>query len=329
MIVSFDTIMPLPNYKITKAILNSCSQISQLIGKSEGLRLLTPSPQLRKENSVKSIQGSLSIEGNALSIEQVSAIFDEKKVIGPAKDILEVQNAILAYQLTKKFIFSSLTSFLKAHKILMNGLIAHAGKWRQKGIGVVQGNRIVHLAPPASRVPFLMADLFNYLRLEKKPNLLLLSCVAHYEIEFIHPFPDGNGRMGRLWQHVMLTQHHPFFEFLPVESIIKKYQKAYYQALHQSDKAGESSRFIEFCLEAILESIEEMFATLKISPMSSTSRLELAKNHFQKRFFSRKDYLIFFKNLSTATASRDLLQGVQENLLQKKGEKVKTLYRYV
>lgn len=320
--------MSQPPYQLNENILNLCSHISQLLGKCEGLRLLTPSPQLRKENKIKSIQSSLAIEGNSLSLEQVTAIFDEKKVLGPAKDILEVQNAIQAYSQARQFTFHSTKSFLRAHQILLKDLVPDAGKWRQKGIGVFQEGQVLHMAPPASRVQFLMSDLFQYLKAQKKQNLLLLSSITHYEIEFIHPFSDGNGRMGRLWQHVILLNHHPFFEFLPIESIIKKHQAAYYEVLQKSDKAGECSAFIEFCLEAILESMEKMLSQFHASPINNTSRLELGKSHFKNRPFTRKDYLQFFKNLSTATASRDLLEGSEKKILKKEGEKAKTVYRY-
>ena len=183
----------------------------------------------------------------------------------------------------------------------------------------------VNAARALVAVSRLMGELFDYLKGQKK-NLLIVSSVFHYEAEFIHPFSDGNGRIGRLWHHALLVKHHPFFEFIPVESVIKQYQKEYYDSLHLSDVQGESTPFIEFCLKTLWESAHLFLEELKPEPLTTESRLERAREHFQKQTFSRKDYLRFFKTLSTATASRDLQQGVTQKALKKSGDKAQSTY---
>ncbi|MBI2083696.1 MAG: Fic family protein [Deltaproteobacteria bacterium] len=317
-----------PPYTLSSEIVNLCTEIGRLVGQYEGLKLPKPEPQLRRKNQIKTIQSSLSIEGNALSLEQVAAILENKQVIGPAKDILEAKNAVEVYNHVASYNPLSEKSFLKAHQQMMNGLILDAGKWRSKSVGVIQGKEVIHMGPQPSLVPQLMRDLFQYVQSSKKENFLVTSAVFHYEIEFIHPFSDGNGRMGRFWQHVFLVKRYPFFEFIPVESVIKNYQKEYYESLRISDKSGDSRFFIEFCLRSILESMNNFLLELKPEPLTPKTRLDLAKGHFQDRFFSRKDYRSFFKTMSTATASRDLNYGVEQKLLIRTGDKALARYQF-
>lgn len=321
--------MTKPPYQLSQEILDLCFEIGRLLGQYEGLKMPKPQPELRRTNRLRSIQSSLSIEGNRLSLGQVSALFENKKVVGPKKDILEVQNAIRVYDQVTEFNVLSERSFCKAHGGLMEGLIPEAGWWRTSGIGILKDGRVVHVAPNARMVPRLMTDLFDFLRSGKRSNYLILSSVFHYEVEFIHPFSDGNGRMGRLWQYALLIRYHPFFEFVPIESVIKKHQEKYYESLALSDKKGESTPFITFCLRSILESAREFLDELKPEPMTPDVRLESAKRQFGTQPFSRKDYLIFFKTLSTATASRDLSYGVGEKILKRSGEKALCTYKFI
>ncbi len=317
-----------PPYRLTPEILDLCLEIEKLVGRYEGLKILKPQPQLRRKNRIRSIQSSLAIEGNPLSYEQVSAIIDQKGVVGPKRDVLEVQNAVAAYDRAAEFNVFSEKSFLKAHAFLMKGLIPDAGKWRTGGMSVRDGSRIVHVAPGAAMVPRLMSELFQFLNEEKRTSPLVLSCVFHYEVEFIHPFSDGNGRIGRLWQHAMLMKRYPFLEFIPIESLIRKHQKEYYASLKASDQGEDSNAFITFCLPAIREAIEEFLDEVRPEPLTAESRLEMTKEHFKRDAFSRKDYLQFHKSLSTATASRDLQRGVENGLLARSGEKAKAIYRF-
>jgi len=315
-----------PPYDITGKIMKHIASISKNLGEIDANYLTKQSPQLRKQNRIQTIHSSLQIEGNTLSEEHVTALLEDKKVIGPEKDILEVKNAIKVYNQLNNFKISSDKSFLKAHQILMNELVPEAGKYRKQSVGIAKGNKIEHVAPPYENVPFLMKDLFNYL---KNPDELTLikSCVFHYEMEFIHPFIDGNGRMGRLWQTLILMQEFPVFEFLPFETMIQKTQTNYYKALAESDKIGKSTPFIEYMLDVIDLSLKQLL-NYNNRILKDTDRLEYFLS-ITATEFSRKDYMNVFKDISSATASRDLKKGVELKLLKKSGEQNKTVYRAI
>ncbi len=312
-----------PPYDITANILNLISYISIKLGEVNANYLNKQSPQLRKQNKIKTIHASLQIEGNSLTEDQVTAIIENKRVIGPKKDILEVQNAIKVYDSIDQFKPKSSKSFLSAHKLLMTGLIENAGKYRNAGVGIVHGTKVAHIAPPYYNVPSLMNNLFEYL---KKSNELTLikSCVFHYEMEFIHPFLDGNGRMGRLWQTLILQNEYPVFEFLPFETLISASQKEYYKALAISDISGKSTIFIEYMLGVLDRSLEELL-NYNNRTLTDIQRLSYFIQLGNKEF-SRKDYMAIFKDISTATASRDLLKGVENNMIKKLGSMNKTKY---
>ncbi|MBF0494763.1 MAG: Fic family protein [Candidatus Omnitrophica bacterium] len=318
-----------PPYEITSKVLNLCVDISRQVGKCDGVKFSRPSPELRRHNRIRSIQSSLAIEGNTLSESQITDILNGKRIIGPAKDIVEVKNAIKAYDKLKEYDVYSLKSFLGAHEILMNGLMKDSGKFRSQGVGVVQGKKIIHMAPKHPMVFGLMKELFSYLKKETDVHLLIRSSVFHYEMEFIHPFSDGNGRMGRLWQTAIICKFHPVFEFIPVEALIKKRQREYYKTLEMSNKRGNSTVFIEFMLEAIKEAIEEFVGEIKGIVDTPRTRLDRAKQYFGAKEFSRIDYLKFHKTVSAPTASRDLLLGVKEKVLSKTGKKALTKYVFI
>lgn len=317
-----------PPYTLTENMLRLCAEITQLLGRLEGLHISKPEPKLRKSNRVRTIQASLAIEGNTLALEQVSAILDGKKVLGPAREILEVKNAIKAYDRISEFKPHSVKSLKEAHGLLMNGLVADAGKWRSGNVGVFQGLKIAHAAPQAKRVAELMDQLFAFLMSEKQTHPLIVSAIFHYELEFIHPFSDGNGRIGRLWQTTLLAKFHPVFEFTPLESIVRERQEVYYRSLGLADKAGEATPFIEFSLETIFEALAGLSDSVRPESLSAEDRLAIARSQFQKRSFTRKDYLTLFKAMSTATSSRDLSYGVKTRVLVKSGEKALTSYRF-
>lgn len=315
-----------PPYDITPDILNLIASVSEKLGEVNAVHLDKPSTKLRRENRIKTVQSSLAIEGNSLTVEQVTAIFNDKKVIAPGKDILEVKNAIELYDRLDEFDPFSFSSFLNAHSLLMKGLIEDPGKLRGGSVGVVKGSEVLHLAPPGDRVHYLVSDLFRYLKSDRD-GILLKSCVFHYEIEFIHPFKDGNGRMGRFWQTAILRSKYPVFEFLPVESIIKEKQQQYYDILSACDKEGKSTRFIEFMLRIIDSELERILSN-ETKVMSSGDRLSAAKQKFGEKEFSRKEYLRLFKNISPATASRDLKSGSESGLLLKKGDMNRAVYSF-
>jgi Fic family protein len=246
-----------PPYTITGKILKLIASISERIGEVKSAHLHKPPTELRKKNRIKTIHSSLEIEGNTLTVEQITALVENRRVIGAEKDILEVKNAILVYDYLDKLNPYSFNSFCEAHKILMTGLIDSAGRLRNKPVGIVKGSEVTHIAPQSDMLKPLMNDLFNYLKSDDD-IYLIKSCVFHYEMEFIHPFIDGNGRMGRLWQTLILKDAHAVFEYLPVESLIKERQERYYEVLGESDNRGESTLFIEFMLEIILDSLEDL-----------------------------------------------------------------------
>ena len=312
-----------PPYDITPKILKLISSISEKIGEVNANYLTKQSPQLRKQNRIKTIHSSLRIEGNTLTEEQITALIENKRVIGPEKDVLEVLNAIKVYEKLDSYKFSSDKSFLKAHLELMNGLIESAGKYRKQAVGIVKGTIVEHVAPPFENVPHLMKDLFEYLK-DSDELTLIKSCVFHYEMEFIHPFLDGNGRMGRLWQTLILMTEYPVFEFLPFETLISKTQDEYYKSLALSDKSGKSTYFIEYMLGVIEKSLESLL-NYNNRVLKDVDRLEYFLNLGIKEF-NRKDYMNVFKDLSSATASRDLKKGMEMNMFESVGNLNKTKY---
>lgn len=313
-----------PPYEITPEILRLITCISEKIGEVNANFLNRPSPKLRKQNRIKTLHSTLKIEGNTLTEEQITALLEHKRVIGPKKDVVEVLNAIEIYENLEKYNPRNEKSFLKAHLKLMEGLIENAGRYRKQGVGIVKGSKVEHMAPPFDNVPFLMKDLFEYLKKGDEIELIK-SCVFHYEMEFIHPFLDGNGRMGRLWQTLILMEKYPVFEFLPFETLISNDQEKYYKALSESDKSGQSTKFIEYMLDVIDMSISELL-NFNNRTLNEKDRLEYFVL-LNKTEFNRKDYMAVFKNISSATASRDLKKGVELNLFEKIGEKNKTFYR--
>lgn len=315
-----------PPYKITGKILRLIASISERIGEVNSAHLSKPPTELRNKNRIKTIHSSLEIEGNSLTIEQITAIVENKRVVGPKKEILEVKNAITVYDNLDKFNPYSFDSFCEAHGILMNGLIEAAGRLRSKSVGIVKGSDITHIAPQSEMLRPLMNDLFDYLK-NDDDLCLIKSCVFHYETEFIHPFIDGNGRMGRLWQTLILKTTYPVFEYLPIETLIKERQEKYYEALGKSDNTGESTLFIEFMLEIILESLEELLCIQNVT-LTNIDRINFFKTIIKDDYFSRKEYLLNFRDISSATASRDLKYAFENGLIEKSGDKNTTRYKY-
>ncbi len=312
-----------PPYEITPLILRLVSSISEKLGVVNANYLNHQSIQLRKQHRIQTIHSTLQIEGNTLTEEQITAIIENKRVIGPKKDILEVLNTITLYENIKSYNYSTEKHFLQAHHELMNGLIAGAGRYRNQGVGIVKGEKLQHVAPPHQNVPFLMKDLFRYVK--KTDELILIkSCVFHYEMEFIHPFLDGNGRMGRLWQTMILMSEYPVFEFLSFETLISKAQDDYFKSLAICDKQGKSTIFIEYMLDIINKSLESLLQ-YNNRILKDIDRLTYFINMNFKEF-TRKDYMNMFKDISSATASRDLKKGIELNLLKSMGSSNKTTY---
>lgn len=253
-----------PPYKITPKIIDLVSKISEAVGgiyAQEELRL-------HRINRIKTIQGSLAIEGNTLTTDQITAILDGKPVMAPINEVQEIRNAIKAYELLDKLNPNSIDDLLKAHLTMETGLIDDAGRFRSGSVGVASGEEIIHYAPPAHLVPQLMKELFEWLN-NAEEHPLIKSCIFHYEFEFIHPFSDGNGRTGRLWQTLILSNWRPVFKNLPIENIVYKYRKEYYKAIAISGGEDGCTPFIEF----ILGVIEETLALENSTPRSTRDKI--------------------------------------------------------
>lgn len=313
-----------PPYEATASILKSVASISEKLGEINAKYLTKQSPTPRKQNQIKTIHSSLKIEGNTLTEAQITALIENKPVIGPQKDIREVINDIEFYNRLASFNFTSEKNFLTAHKTLLQGLIEKPGNYRTQGVDIVTGSQLKHVVPPFANVPYLMKELFSYLK-DKSELTLIKSCVFHYEMEFIHPFLDGNGRMGRLWQTVILRHEYPVFEFLPFESLISQNQADYYQALARSDKEGKSTSFIEYMLGIIDKSLAALLLQTA-KKLTDTERIELFLSAAVTEF-TRKAYRQKFTELSSATAGRDLKKAVDKGLLEKFGDKKTMRYR--
>ena len=244
-----------PPFTITTEILNLVADISQPVGRLDA-GALNASPRLRKQNRIKTIIGTLAIEGNTLTEEQVTAIVDGKPVLGSVRELAEVKGAIAAYDALPTFQPDNIMDLLAAHGLMMSGVLANAGEFRNKAVGIHKAGEVHHVAPPAHQVSGLMADLTQWLQ-QAKEHPLITSSVFHYEFEFIHPFSDGNGRMGRLWQTLILSAWHPLFLSLPLESVIKDNQQRYYEALEQADQQANSTPFIHFMLSVITQTLEK------------------------------------------------------------------------
>jgi Fic family protein len=249
----------LPPFQITTRVLGRVAEICEALGRLSISNSQTLSPRLRRDNRIRTIHASLAIESNTLSLEQVTAVFNGERVLGLPREIQEVRNAILAYEQLGHWLPDQRADMLRAHQLLMTGLVDRPGYWREGGVGIYRGEALVHMPPPANRVNSLIDDLLAWLR-STDVHPLIASCIFHYEFEFIHPFDDGNGRMGRLWQTLILSRWQPLLAYLPVETLIHARQQAYYQALSHSDQLAEATPFIEFMLDALGDAIRDLGA---------------------------------------------------------------------
>jgi len=315
-----------PPYSITSSVLNLISGISEKVGAVRAVRLDRPSARFQKSNSVRTVQSSLEIEGNTLGVDQIAAILDGKRVVGPARDVLEAENAVRVYGQLDRWKPFALKSLCEAHGMLMKGLVERPGEFRTAAVGIVKGRKVAHLAPGAEMVPPLLENLLSYARTDPD-NLLVKSCVFHYEFEFVHPFVDGNGRIGRLWQTLLLCRYDPLFEHLPVDPLINFRRDDYYAALSASDKEGSSTAFLEFMLHIIDAALGEVLLQ-RPTTLNSEGRIEQFADKVGDEEFSRKDYMRHFKEISPATASRDLKSAVDSGVLARSGDKRTARYRY-
>ncbi len=246
-----------PPFLITTKINNQVAEIAEIIGKIQGAGEYNRNLHLRKVNRLRTIHSSIAIEGNTLSIEQVSDVVNGKRIIGTPQEIKEVQNAYNVYEKILKFNPYSVEDFLSAHKLMTSDLIEQSGKFRSGNVGVYSGNNVVHLGANPQFVPALIQDLFDWAK-TTDTHPLIKSSVIHFEIEFIHPFADGNGRMGRFWQTLVLSKWHEIFGWIPTETLIHENQQQYYEVLGNAEKTASSTEFIEFMLDIILKTLNEL-----------------------------------------------------------------------
>jgi len=255
-----------PPFTLSAKTLNLIASISEKLGRLSALDEQAQALRLRRVNQIRTIQGSLAIEGNTLSVEQITAVLDGKPVIAPPKEVQEVKNALAVYEKFDDWHPLNEQAMLKAHRVLMLGLVEQLGMYRSGGVGVMSGKEVVHMAPPANQVPRLIGNLFNWLQ-QTDHHPLIASAAFHYEFEFIHPFADGNGRMGRLWQSLILAKWNPLFANLPIESLVYAHQADYYQAIGESTEQTDCAPFIEFMLTVIDTTLtEQLNTTPQVTP---------------------------------------------------------------
>jgi len=307
-----------PPFEITTAILDKVAEIAELVGHVNASLGLSTNPTLRRTNRIRTIYSSLAIEQNTLSLEQVTAVLSGKRVIAPPKDIAEVKNAYEIYEMMDNFDPYSVDDLLSAHGVMTKDLVEESGSFRSRPVGVVdkQGN-VLHFGTLPDYVPGLVMELLDWVR-NSDFHMLIKSCVFHYELELIHPFADGNGRIGRLWHTLLLTQWKPMFAWLPVESIIHDRQDEYYQAINRSNNGAESTVFIEFMLSAIKEALLEAVQVGNAENMSTEER-----RWYQIECFLQKHGTITntdvreMLGVSSATAHRILAKMAEEGKIQR------------
>ena len=310
-----------PPFEITHQIIDNVAQIAELVGRLTAVSSLPANPTLRRSNRIRTIHGSLAIEQNTLSLEQVTAVLGGKHVLAPPKDIAEVKNAYEIYERLDELDPYSVDDLLLAHSIMMRGLIEEAGVFRSRPVGVVDSQgRVVHFGTLPQYVPGLIADLLDWTR-DSDLHMLIRSCVFHYEFELIHPFADGNGRVGRLWHTLLLSRWNPAFAWLPVESVIHDRQQGYYDAINISNNVGESTAFIEFMLSAIQAALTEAISAgdgmSDEAPDKETSRWRQIETYLKSHDCIRNADVRALCGVSAATANRILVALVASGRLVK------------
>ncbi|PHS56954.1 MAG: cell filamentation protein Fic [Sulfurimonas sp.] len=309
----------IPPFSITSRILDLVSLISEIIGKLEVLAPTAITPKLRKANKIKTITGTLAIEGNTLGIEKVTAILEGKRVMGSIREIAEVNGAIKVYDKLSTFNYKKLENLLLSHKMLMEEILTNAGSFRSYNVGVGGEDGVVHIAPPHGQVSNLMQELFEWLSVSDI-HPLIKSSVFHYEFEFIHPFIDGNGRIGRLWQSLILYEWKSIFSAIPIESVIKETQEEYYNALETSESIGESTPFIEFMLEAILKACEDELKNENNVPINvPIKRLDKILSFIAENSSITIEQLAQMCKVSDKTIKRDITKLKEQGLLKRQG----------
>jgi len=278
-----------PPYTITDKTVNLISAITEIITKITINDNMSNNPRLRKDNRIRTIHASLAIENNSLSLDQVTNIINGKRILGAPDEICEVKNAFEAYNKLLELSPYSVKDMLLAHKVLMNELTKEAGIFRSGGVGVFAGKQLVHIAPPANQVPHLIKDLVDWAK-KAEVHPLIKSCVFHYEFEFIHPFADGNGRMGRMWQTLLLYKWKSLFGWLPIETLIRERQEEYYRVLGECDQSADSGKFVEFLLTTVYDALCEIADTEQVTAQV-TEQVEKLLDAMDDKEYSTKEMM--------------------------------------
>lgn len=320
-----------PPFEITNAIIGYVAEIAELTGKLSSTNKFSANPMLRRTNRIRTIHGSLAIEQNTLTLEQVTAVLNGKQVLAPPKDIAEVKNAYEIYERLDELDPYSVDDLMTAHGIMTRGLVDESGVFRSKPVGVVdQEGHVLHFGTLPQYVPDLVMELLDWVK-SSDVHMLIRSCVFHYEFELIHPFADGNGRVGRLWHTLLLSKWNPAFAWLPVESIIHDRQQEYYAAINASNDAGESTVFIEFMLSAIKASLIDVINTsdeMSDGPMDKAAmRWRQIEKFLETHEFIMNADVRILCNVSAATANRILVGLAVEGKLFKCRENRHWAYR--
>lgn len=310
-----------PPFEITNQIIDYVAEIAELVGRLTAASPLSTSPTLRRANRIRTIHGSLAIEQNTLSLEQVTAVLNGKHVLAPPKDIAEVKNAYEIYERLDELDPYSADDLLTAHGIMTRGLVEESGMFRTRPVGVVDSEgHVLHFGTLPQYVPDLVMALLEWTK-TSEVHMLIRSCVFHYELELIHPFADGNGRVGRLWHTLLLSKWNPAFAWLPVESIIHDRQQEYYEAINASNNAGESTVFIEFMLSATKTSLIDAINTSDGMSDETLDKATLRWRQIEK-FLETHEFIMnadvrLLCGVSAATANRILFAFVAESKLIK------------
>lgn len=306
-----------PPFEITNEIIDRVAEIAELVGRLNVNSHLTANPTLRRSNRIRTIHGSLAIEQNTLSLEQVTAVLNGKHVLAPPKDIAEVKNAYEIYDRLEDLDPYSIDDLLDAHAIMTRGLVEESGMFRTRPVGVVDSEgHVLHFGTLPQYVPDLVMELLEWVK-NSPLHMLIRSCVFHYEFELIHPFADGNGRVGRLWHTLLLSKWNPAFAWLPVESIIHDRQQEYYDAINASNDMGESTVFIEFMLSAIKAALVEADSLSDRAQNKNTSRWNKIQEYLKTHNYIMNADVRDLFGVSAATANRILAKLVDEGKLKK------------
>ncbi len=324
-----------PVYTLTNKAIDLSMQISEIIGELKGRNFINKDFHLRKNNRLRSIQSSLAIENNSLSLEAVTDIINGKRVLGNPDEITEVKNAYNAYEHISEYNPFKVKDFLTVHKKITDTLVNESGKFRSSGVGVFDGTKMVHLGADYRFVPDLITDLFNWAKVSEV-HPLIKSCIVHFEIEYIHPFVDGNGRIGRLWQTLILTKWNELFEWVPIETIVYERQQLYYDTLQKSQQQGDSALFIEFMLQAILDAVKDLSShkitdifTDKITDIltdKDTDFLMQILGYIRRNGFISNAKAQSLTGKSSETVKKYFVKFVKQNLLIPKGENRSRVY---